>query len=210
VRPVPVESFTVVMATGIVAVAARDNGHPLVRCVSRRRGLRSRADHRLAGGRADPYRPSRRPVATRSIEHAVVRRAQPRTRRHRQRLREPAEAVAYTGTALLDPVANYIGKYVNMWEMILRDKPMTGWLAMSKWADEAIPMPGAVYKQWVEAGSKDHLVFLPQAEAVMNLVGSEDKEFVVSEAGHVGLLTGRGARKGLWPRVRDWLAPRSS
>ena len=99
---------------------------------------------------------------------------------------------------------------MNMWEMILRDKPMTGWLAMSKWADEAIPMPGAVYKQWVEAGSKDHLVFLPQAEAVMNLVGSEDKEFVVSEAGHVGLLTGRGARNGLWPRVRDWLAPRSS
>ena len=33
VRAVPVESFTVVMATGIVAVAARGNGQPLVRCV---------------------------------------------------------------------------------------------------------------------------------------------------------------------------------
>jgi hypothetical protein len=33
VRAVPVESFRVVMATGIVAVAARDNGQPLVRCV---------------------------------------------------------------------------------------------------------------------------------------------------------------------------------
>ena len=32
-RAVPVESFTVVMATGIVAVAARDNGPSLVRCV---------------------------------------------------------------------------------------------------------------------------------------------------------------------------------
>jgi polyhydroxyalkanoate synthase len=149
---------------------------------------------------------------------------------------------AYTGTALLNPVTNYIGKYVNMWEMILRDKPMTGWLAMSKWADEAIPMPGGVYKQWVEdfyqhnrlakgelrlrgrrvdlstisapllniAGSKDHLVFLPQAEAAMDLVGSVDKEFVELEAGHVGLLTGRGAKKGLWPKVRDWLEPRST
>jgi polyhydroxyalkanoate synthase len=149
---------------------------------------------------------------------------------------------AYTGTALLNPVTNYIGKYVNMWEMVLQDKPMTGWLAMSKWADEAIPMPGAVYKQWVQdfyqhnrlargemrlrgrrvdlstitapllniAGRKDHLVFLPQAEAAMDLVGSQDKEFVVLEAGHVGLLTGRGAKKGLWPKVRDWLQPRSS
>jgi polyhydroxyalkanoate synthase len=129
-----------------------------------------------------------------------------------------------------------------MWEMILRDKPMTGWLAMSKWADEAVPMPGGVYKQWVEdfyqhnrlakgelrlrgrrvdlstitapllniAGSKDHLVFLPQAEAAMDLVGSVDKEFVELEAGHVGLLTGRGAKKGLWPKVRDWLEPRST
>ena len=60
------------------------------------------------------------------------------------------------------------------------------------------------------AGRKDHLVFLPQAEAAMDLVGSQDKEFVVLEAGHVGLLTGRGAKKGLWPKVRDWLQPRSS
>ena len=149
---------------------------------------------------------------------------------------------AYTGTALLNPVTNYIGKYVNMWEMILQDKPMMGWLAMSKWADEAIPMPGGVYKQWVEdlyqhnrlatgelrlrgrrvdlstitvpllniAGRRDHLVFLPQVEAAMDLVGSTDKEFVVLEAGHVGLLTGRGAKKGLWPKVREWLESRSS
>jgi polyhydroxyalkanoate synthase len=60
------------------------------------------------------------------------------------------------------------------------------------------------------AGSKDHLVFLPQAEAAMDLVGSVDKEFVELEAGHVGLLTGRGAKKGLWPKVRDWLEPRST
>ena len=148
---------------------------------------------------------------------------------------------AYTGTALLNPVTNYIGKYVNMWEMIIKDRPMTGWLAMSKWADEAIPMPGGVYKQWVEdfyqhnrlakgelrlrgrrvdlstitvpllnlAGRKDHLVFLPQELYSLYLVGSDDKEFVVLDAGHVGLLTGRGARKGLWPKVRDWLEPRS-
>src|ERR687891_695704 len=43
------------------------------------------------------------------------------------------------------------------------------------------------------AGKKDHICTLPQAEATMNLVGSEDKEFFVLDAGHVGLMTGRGA-----------------
>src|ERR687898_820629 len=59
------------------------------------------------------------------------------------------------------------------------------------------------------AGKKDHICTLPQAEATMNLVGSEDKEFFVLDAGHVGLMTGRGARKGLWPKVSDWLSTRS-
>ena len=54
------------------------------------------------------------------------------------------------------------------------------------------------------AGKKDHICTLPQAEATMKLVGSEDKEFFVLDAGHVGLMTGRGAKKGLWPKVSDW------
>jgi polyhydroxyalkanoate synthase len=43
----------------------------------------------------------------------------------------------------------------------------------------------------------------------MDLVSSEDKEFFVLDAGHVGLMTGRGARKGLWPKVSGWLETRS-
>jgi polyhydroxyalkanoate synthase len=59
------------------------------------------------------------------------------------------------------------------------------------------------------AGKKDHICLLPQAEATMDLVSSEDKEFFVLDAGHVGLMTGRGAKKGLWPKVSSWLAERS-
>ena len=59
------------------------------------------------------------------------------------------------------------------------------------------------------AGKKDHICTLPQAEAVMDLISSDDKEFFVLDAGHVGLLTGRGAKKGLWPKVSDWLETRS-
>src|ERR687893_336207 len=59
------------------------------------------------------------------------------------------------------------------------------------------------------AGTKDHICALPQAEATMGLVGSEDKEFYPIEAGHVGLMTGRGAKRGLWPKVSTWLETRS-
>ncbi len=55
------------------------------------------------------------------------------------------------------------------------------------------------------AGKKDHICTLPQAEATMNLISSEDKEFFVLDAGHVGLLTGSDAKKSLWPKIRSWL-----
>jgi polyhydroxyalkanoate synthase len=60
------------------------------------------------------------------------------------------------------------------------------------------------------AGRNDHICTLPQAEAVMGLVSSQDKEFLVLDAGHVGLLTGSGAKKTLWPKVLEWLGARSS
>ncbi len=148
---------------------------------------------------------------------------------------------AYAGTSMLKPVTNYIGTYVTMWDLILRDGRMDSWLAMNKWANDPIPMPGAAYKQWIEdfyqqnklvkgdiklrgrrvdlsnvrcsllnvAGKKDHLVLLPQTEAAMDVISSEDKAFLVLDAGHVGLLTGRGAKKTLWPQVKNWLEPRS-
>ena len=150
--------------------------------------------------------------------------------------------LAYTGTAMLRPITNYIGAYVPMWELLAKDKPMDSWAAMNKWANDPVPVPGATYKQWIEefyqqnklvkgevklrgrevdlsnitmpvlnlAGEKDHLCFLPQAEAVMELISSEDKEFVVLDAGHVGLVMGRGAREGLWPQTTDWLELRSA
>lgn len=59
------------------------------------------------------------------------------------------------------------------------------------------------------AGKKDHICTLSQAEATMRLVSSEDKEFFVLDAGHVGLLTGSDAKKHLWPKVREWLSARS-
>ena len=60
------------------------------------------------------------------------------------------------------------------------------------------------------AGRKDYVCPVSQAKATMDLVGSEDKEFLVLEAGHLGLMCSPLAREELWPRVRDWLEPRSN
>jgi polyhydroxyalkanoate synthase len=59
------------------------------------------------------------------------------------------------------------------------------------------------------AGKKDHICTPTQAEAIMKLAGSEDKEFYLLDAGHVGLLTGSNARTNLWSRVDSWLELRS-
>ncbi len=59
------------------------------------------------------------------------------------------------------------------------------------------------------AGSKDFICPVAQAQATMDLVGSRDKEFLVLDAGHVGLIVGPVAKEEMWPRVRNWLEPRS-
>jgi|SRR4051812_46879778 hypothetical protein len=41
------------------------------------------------------------------------------------------------GTAMQKPLANYVGTYVTMWNLLLRDRPMDGWRAMSKWANDS-------------------------------------------------------------------------
>ena len=59
------------------------------------------------------------------------------------------------------------------------------------------------------AGRKDYICPVSQARPTTDLVESEDKELLVLDAGHVGLMCSAVAREELWPRIRDWLAPRS-
>ena len=70
---------------------------------------------------------------------------------------------------------------------------------------------GAIKKPFLSvAASRDHIVPLASAEPLVTMVGSQDKEQIVLEGGHVGIVAGRGAVKGLWPRVAQWLADHSS
>lgn len=59
------------------------------------------------------------------------------------------------------------------------------------------------------ARAQDIICPLSQTEATMDLVGSEDKEHLILDAGHVGLIASPEARKTFWPQIENWLEIRS-
>ena len=59
------------------------------------------------------------------------------------------------------------------------------------------------------AAERDHITPLSTTLPLYDRISSEDKETLLIPAGHVGLVAGRGAVRGLWPKVSEWLAARS-
>lgn len=59
------------------------------------------------------------------------------------------------------------------------------------------------------AGEQDHIATPRQVEPLNEIVASEDKTFLLLPGGHVAMLVGAGAQKGLWPAVLAWLDARS-
>jgi polyhydroxyalkanoate synthase len=59
------------------------------------------------------------------------------------------------------------------------------------------------------SGKWDCSVPSAQTKATTARASGQDKEYVSVDAGHVGMLVGPMAKGSLWPRVREWLAPRS-
>lgn len=59
-------------------------------------------------------------------------------------------------------------------------------------------------------GAKEDYICPPAcARALIDAVGSRDKEYVELSGGHISLIAGRGAAVHCWPKVSNWLAPRS-
>lgn len=55
----------------------------------------------------------------------------------------------------------------------------------------------------------DHLVAQSQAEGIMDLIASEDKELRVIPSTHVGIMISHRAKYKLWPEIVSWLSERS-
>ncbi len=59
-------------------------------------------------------------------------------------------------------------------------------------------------------GAKEDNIAPPACvAALMDAVGSEEKEYVELSGGHISLIAGRGASIRCWPKISGWLAARS-
>ena len=59
------------------------------------------------------------------------------------------------------------------------------------------------------AGKTDKIVTIDAARKVMDIVGSEDKEFMLAPGGHAGVFAGSKAPATSWKYAADWLSTRS-
>jgi polyhydroxyalkanoate synthase len=58
--------------------------------------------------------------------------------------------------------------------------------------------------------TQDYIAPPASVRALVDAVGSRDKEYMALPGGHISLIAGRGALQKCWPRVSDWLAARST
>ncbi len=59
------------------------------------------------------------------------------------------------------------------------------------------------------AGRTDKIVTIEAARKVLDIIGSEDKDFVVAPGGHAGVFAGSAAPATTWALASDWLQARS-
>lgn len=55
----------------------------------------------------------------------------------------------------------------------------------------------------------DHITPPCQSDAILDKVGSRDKEIYRIPGGHIGIMAGSSAHRTTWPHIAAWLAPRS-
>ena len=59
-------------------------------------------------------------------------------------------------------------------------------------------------------GAKEDYIAPPACvRALIDAVGSQEKDYIELPGGHISLIAGRGAATHCWPKVSGWLAPRS-
>jgi polyhydroxyalkanoate synthase len=62
---------------------------------------------------------------------------------------------------------------------------------------------------FVVGGREDDVAPPACVRALLDAVASRDKEYLELPGGHISLIAGRGAAVNCWPKLSDWLAPRS-
>ncbi len=75
--------------------------------------------------------------------------------------------------------------------------------------DKTVDLSSITCPLLVVGAREDNIAPPPTVKALMDLVGSDDKEYLELPGGHISLIAGRRASRDCWPRVASWLAARS-
>jgi poly[(R)-3-hydroxyalkanoate] polymerase subunit PhaC len=108
----------------------------------------------------------------------------------------------------VDDAAPFPGETFRRWwgDFYQRDKLVKGKMELRGHSVDLSNIGCAVLNV---SGKWDCTVPPAQTKATTRRASGPDKEYVSVNAGHVGMLVGPAAVGSLWPRLRDWLAPRS-
>lgn len=128
-----------------------------------------------------------------------------------------------------------VPRMVQLYDNIDDEKFVENYLAMEQWVNDNIPMPGAVYEEFLKACFQDNdliegrleiggrrvrleeitcpvLIITGGADHLVPPSTSEplakkvaDAETIQFATGHIGLSVSSGAQKKLWPAACDWL-----
>lgn len=60
----------------------------------------------------------------------------------------PPEMIDF-GNKMLDPISNFTGPYISLYDRSENPKFVESWKLMQKWLQDGIPFPGEAYRQWI-------------------------------------------------------------
>ena len=79
-----------------------------------------------------------------------------------------------------------------------------------RYGGRAMPLGKITCPVLAVGAAQDYIAPPLCVRALIDAVGSADKEYIELPGGHISLIAGRGALRTCWPRVSDWLAARSA
>lgn len=113
-----------------------------------------------------------------------------------------------TASTFLDDMQAYPGG-------VMRDLLLRLWIdnelahGKMQFKDKAAKLKDIQSNLLAMGGKNDNFVTSSAVEPVLELVGSQDKQFVEIPGGHMGIVSGSKAPDQIWPIMADWLAQRS-
>lgn len=114
-----------------------------------------------------------------------------------------------TQGAFIDNLEAYPGGVIRDWmaSVWMENETARGQITLGR---ERVRLDSITANVLGVAGKSDTLANVDCCKALMNVVGSTDKEFYVGPGGHTGIMSGSQAPATVWKKTAEWLLQRSN